>query len=109
MIFNINAKSKRLVIGLDAYCLCSSHEDKSVKTEEQWQEKKHFENHPETTASLEFLKTHKEFQVHGRNPLRIPHDELQNALNGFTNMHLAHEIAVNHDFHLEVYNPPGNR
>jgi hypothetical protein len=87
----------------------SSHEDKIIRTEEKHKEKKHFDKHPETTASLEFLKTHNEFQVHGRNPMRIPHDELQNALNGFTNMHLAHEIAVNHDFKLDVYTPPGER
>lgn len=91
-----------------AFTFDSSHEEKSTKNKEEWDKRKHFDAHPETTDSLEFLKTHNEFQVSGRQ-LRIPNEELQNALNGFANMHLAHEIAVNHEFQLEVYTPPAER
>ncbi len=73
-------------------------------------QRRHFDAHPETTESLEFLKNNNGFQVSsGRSQIRIPTDELQNALNGYTNMHLAHEIAINHEFKLEAYNAPEDR
>jgi len=59
-----------------------------------------------TFSQLNFLKSHQEYQVAGRNPLRIKHDDFKSAMNGLTNMHLAHEICVNHDFKLERYKLP---
>ena len=58
-----------------------------------------------TTESLDYLKAHPDLMIPGPNPQRIPHDEIMNALTGFTNMVLAHEIAVNDDFRLERYVP----
>jgi hypothetical protein len=65
-----------------------------------------YEENPQESRSLDFLKAHPEFQVAGRNPMRVPHDELMNAMDGFTNMQLAHEICINHDFRLERFTPP---
>lgn len=59
-----------------------------------------------TTESAEYIKNDPEFIIPGPNPRRIPHDELMNTFNGFSNMVLAHEISLSEDFRLERYVPP---
>jgi len=56
-----------------------------------------------TTESLDFLRDNPDIIIPGPNPTRIPHDEVQNALNGFQNMYLCHEIAIDDNFCLENY------
>jgi hypothetical protein len=62
-----------------------------------------------TTESLDYLKAHPDLMIPGPNPLRIPHDELMNSFAGFTNMYIAHEIAVNDEFRLERFIPKEDR
>ena len=59
-----------------------------------------------TTESQEFIQHDPEFIIPGPNPTRVPHDELFNAFQGFSNMFLAHEISLSPDFRVERYTPP---
>ncbi|CAG7821504.1 unnamed protein product [Allacma fusca] len=54
-----------------------------------------------SSESAEYLKAHPEIKAADVNPKRIPHDEIGNVMAAFTNLHLAHEIAINRCYRLK--------
>jgi len=55
--------------------------------------------------SNEIINSDPEYLTSGRSPQRVPFSEIADAMNGFTNMHLAHEISINHDFRIQPMPP----
>lgn len=47
--------------------------------------------------------------VSGSPPKILTMDEVANVVKNIENMTLAHEIAINPEFKLQVYEPPENR
>jgi len=67
------------------------------------------DNDSEASPSLEFIRGNPTYVTPGPNPIRIPHDEILNAMNGFSNMFLAHEISINDQFRLQNFMPKEDR
>lgn len=54
-----------------------------------------------STESTEYFKSHYHLSSRNPNKKRIPHDEYSNVMAAFTNLHVAHEIAINRCFRLK--------